>query len=534
MKDQNNLDLTGFVAIIRRRIWLVLAIALGTAVLALTFSLLQDDRYEATADLQFSQDERPPAVNPNEPLPDPSVSPERIAATNLALAELAKVGARVKQRLHSPLSIKELRDKVSLKPQGQADIVRITAEGPTANSAAHLANVFAQEIANIRREDSQVQVQRVIDAIDAQLAGVPAGSATETDLRRRQEQLRVEKRLRTGDVEIVQPAIPPQDKSAPKPLRNTAIGLILGLLLGIVVALLRQRFDRRVEDEEQLAEIVGAPVIARVPVERSSGWERELFIESFQFLRANLQLRAPDGALRTIAVTSPLPGNGKSTIAARLADAIALSGSDVIVVDADLRRPALHQYYGVDTREGLTSALVGLRNPVEMLRQTGTPGVRLLAAGPLMPLPPSVLGGSRGMKQVLERLSAETDHVIVDTSPVTIGADTSAIAACVDATVLVVDINTVARDVLEAATKQLHGARANIVGIVVNRAEAMLKDQAYKGYYGTSGRSLFNEESGFAPTEEEPPVGSYDGASEEPDEITRRREETRRASGSQL
>jgi polysaccharide biosynthesis transport protein len=532
LKPQNQLDLAGFVAIIRRRKWLVIAIAIGTAVLAAGFSLLQADRYEANADLQFRQDERTPPVNPAEPLPDPVISPERIAATNLALASLDKVTARVKQRLNSSLSIHELRDQVTLKPQGQADIVRITAEGPSAREAARRANAFAEEVAAIRREDSQEKVQRVIDAIDAQLAGVPPGSADEQQLRRRQDQLRVEKRLRTGDVEIVQPAIPPSQRSSPKPLRNSVIGFVLGLILGMVVALLSQRFDRRVESEDELPDIVGAPVIARVPVERSSGWERELFVESFQFLRANLELRDPDSQLRTIAVTSPLPGNGKSTIVAWLADAMALSGSKVIVVDCDLRRPTLHHYYGVTAREGLTSALVGLRDPVDMLRQTAIPSIRLLPAGPLVPLPASVLAGSKGMSRVLARLSSEADYVIVDTSPVTIGADTSAIAASVDATVLVVDLATGRRDVLAAASAQLQGAHANIVGVVVNRAQTILKDHAYKGYYGNSGRSLFNEEAGFepaAPIEEPYPPEVTD----EPDEVTLRREEGRRASGSQ-
>lgn len=530
MNTGNQLDLAGFVGIIRRRIWLVLGIAVATAALATVFSLLQDSRYEANADLQFRQDERTPAVNPAEPLPDPTVSPERIAATNLALASLDKVTARVKQRLNSPLSVEELRDRVELKPQGQADIVRITAEGGTAREAARTANAFAREVASVRREDSQANVQRVIDAIDAQLAGTPAGSSSEAELRRRQDQLKVEKRLRTGDVEIVQAAIPPSQRSSPKPLRNGAIGLVLGLILGILVAFLRQRFDRRVDKEDELPGIVGAPVIARVPVERSTGWERELFIESFQFLRANLELRDPDAQPRTIAVTSPLPGNGKSTVAGQLADAIALSGAEVIVVDCDLRRPTLHNYYGVTARDGLTSALVGLRDPLEMLHQTDAPSVRLLPAGPFMPLHASVLAGSKGMSRVLARLRSAADYVIVDTSPVTIGADTSAIAASVDATVLVVDINTVRRDVLAAASEQLRSAHANIAGIVVNRAETMLEDQAYKGYYAASGRTLFAEEAGVGP----PPAPEDEQKKDAPqDEVMIRRETGQRASGSQ-
>jgi capsular exopolysaccharide synthesis family protein len=498
VKDQNQLDLATFVEILRRRKWLILGVAILAGVLAGGLSLLQEDRYKASADLQFRQDERTPSVDPQEPPPDPTESPERIAATNLELASLDKVAARVRERLQSPLSVDDLRDTVELKPQGQADIVRITAEAGSARGAARTANAFAEEVVAVRRESSQARVQSVIDAIEAQLAGVEPGSAVDATLRARQQQLEVEKRLRTGDVDIVQEAIPPLERSSPKPLRNGVIGGLLGLILGAVLALLLQRLDRRVESEEQLAEIVGAPVIARVPLERASGWERELFIESFQFLRANLQLRDQRDEPRTIAITSALPGNGKSTVAARLADAIALSGSQVIVVDCDLRRPTLHDYYGTDSHEGLTTALVGLRDPLDMLRPTDTPAVRLLPAGPLMPLPASVLAGTKGISLLLDRLREVADYVIVDTSPVTIGADTSAIAATVDATVMVVDIESVKRDVLAAATEQLRASRANIVGVVVNRAETLLKDHAYRGYYGSSGRALFAEESGFS------------------------------------
>ena len=498
MKEQSQLDLASFFAILRRRKWIVIGVTILAAALAGGLSLLQEDRYEASADLQFRQDERVPSVNPQEPPPDPTESPERIAATNLALASLDKVTARVRERLNSTLSIDDLRETVEIEPQGQADIVRITAEGDSAEEAARAANIWAEEVAAVRRERSQEQVQRVIDAIDVQLAGVEPGSAVDAELRARKAQLEVEQRLRTGDVEIAQEAIPPLERSSPKPLRNAVIGAVLGLILGTLLALLLQRLDRRVESEEEVAEIVGAPVIARVPVERASGWERELFIESFQFLRANLQLRDRQAEPQTIAITSALPGNGKSTIAARLAEAMALGGAEVVIVDCDLRRPTLHEYYGVGAYEGLTTALVGLRDPVEMLRPTPSPSVRLLAAGPLMPLPASVLAGTKGMSEVLARLRKVADYVIVDTSPVTIGADTSAIAATVDATVMVVDISSVRRDILAAATDQLRSARANIVGVVVNRAETLLTNDAYRGYYGRSGRALFAEEAGYA------------------------------------
>jgi uncharacterized protein involved in exopolysaccharide biosynthesis len=206
VKDQNQIDLASFIAIIRRRRWLVLGVALAAAVLATGLSLLQADRYEASADLQFRQDERIPSVDPAEPPPDPTESPERIAATNLALASLDKVAARVRERLNSNQTIEEVRDSVDLEPQGQADIVRITAEGPTAREAARAANVFAAEVVAVRREASQAKVQRVIDAIEIQLAGASSSSKSRSgsapgmsrSCRRRSRRLIAALRSRSG------------------------------------------------------------------------------------------------------------------------------------------------------------------------------------------------------------------------------------------------------------------------------------------------------------------------------------------------
>jgi Mrp family chromosome partitioning ATPase len=148
-----------------------------------------------------------------------------------------------------------------------------------------------------------------------------------------------------------------------------------------------------------------------------------------------------------------------------------------------------------------------------MLRPTYIPTVRLLPAGPLMPLPASVLAGTKGMGEVLGRLREVADYVIVDTSPITIGADASAIASSVDATLVVVDIEKVRRDVLAAANEQLRAARANIVGVVINRANILHKDEAYRGYYGRSGRTLYSEDApGEAPSGAPQEPADYEAA----------------------
>jgi polysaccharide biosynthesis transport protein len=485
-QEGSQLDLSGVLNAVRRRWWVILLTALAAGGGAYGLSQLQPDRFEADADLLFRQPEAPPKVDPTEPAQDVVDAPERIAATNLALASLDSVAARVKREIDSPLSVNKLRDRVELAPQGQADLVTITATGDTAGEAATIANAFANEVVRVRRENAQVKIQRVIDAIESRLASASPEAPSTAALRNRSEQLKVEKQLETGDVEIAEEAIPPRERSSPQPIRNAVIGGVLGLLVGFLLAVLLHRLAHKVESEDEVWDIVEAPVLARVPVEKKQGWERELFTESFQFLRANIQLRDPDREQRVLAVTSALPGNGKSTVTARLAEAIALSGATVVAVDCDLRRPSLHGQFGLAPPEGVSTAIVGGQDPLTLLADTATPGLRLLAAGPQMSMPASVIAGLDGMRMLVERLRTAADYVVIDTSPVTIGADASTIASVADATLVVVDVASTGRDLLEAAMDQLRQARAKVIGVVLNRASVLLADQAYRGYYGNS------------------------------------------------
>ena len=485
--SQDQFDLGTALVALRRRWWLPLAAAVIAAALAVAVSLAQPERYKAEASLLFREPDPPPRVDPSEPAPEANQAPERTAATNLALASVDQVAFRVKNELRTPLSAREVRNRVDIAPAGQADIVTITATGDSPQQAVLLANAFAGEVVELRSASAKQKVQQVIDAISAQLAAAPEGAGA-NELRRRARQLTIEKRLRNGDVEVAERAIPPRAASSPKPLRNGLIGGGLVLLLVVLAALVLWRFDRRVESDEEVPEIVGSPVLARIPVRKETGWERELYDEAFQFLRANLELRDPDRHQRVIAVTSPLPGDGKSTVVMGLAQALAVSGSRVIVVDCDLRRPSLHETYGVSGDQGVTSALVITdKDPVRLLKQTSYPLVRLLAAGSRLPVPASVMAATRSMKTLLDRLRRAADYVLVDTSPITIGADASSIAAAVDATIVVVDAAQARRDELEAAMQQLGTVRAKVTGVVLNRAGVLLEEEAYRGYYGVSG-----------------------------------------------
>jgi succinoglycan biosynthesis transport protein ExoP len=463
MSESSRIDFWTFLFVLRQRWALIVGCGLVAAILAFGFSLVQPERYKASADLLFQKSDLDAAVL-GSATDESQTAPERVAATNLELASLQVVAENVRRRLGTSLTVRQLQDRISIKPKGQADIVTITATAPTRAGAVLIANTFAEEVEAFRRRAAQNKVQRAIDALNLSQA---SSSSTTARGAERLEQLRAIKAVEAGDVTIVQRAVPPREASSPRPLRNTVIGGLLGLLLGVFAALLFHRIDPRVRDDDELVRIVGAPVLARVPDTRRA--RRAQAFEALQFLRANLQLQDTGRATRVIVVTSPEPGDGKTTIVAGLAEALALTGERVVAIDCDLRDPALHERLEVEAAPGLTNALLELRSPDDLLVESPL-GPRVLTAGtmaldPLLTVPALVR-----LPDLLNDVRELADYVILDTPPISVAADASTVASMADGVIVVVDRARSRRDVLAAAREQLAHARARVLGVVVNRA----------------------------------------------------------------
>jgi Mrp family chromosome partitioning ATPase len=367
-----------FLALVRARRWLIVGIVVAAAALALVASLFQSSRYQAGADLLFGRTTNVDAIIAAGST-DTGVEPERAAATNLALASLDAVAAGVKRRVRGPATVDELRNAVSLTPEGQSDVVTVTAEWSTPEQAAAVANAFATEIVALRRQTAQADVQRAIDALKPTLAAAPAPGRPEDErtrtLRDRIAELEVLKAAQTGGVQLVERATPPQQRSSPTPVRNALIAGAVALILALFLVVLLARFEDRISDEDELAELMGATILSRIPdVSRSQRirhiWapnQDPAFLEAFEFLRMNLQLMGSTGGGLVIAVTSPTPGDGKTTVVAWLARSLALSEADVMAVDLDLRKPELHTYFDAsgEAKDGVLAALLESQNEVD-------------------------------------------------------------------------------------------------------------------------------------------------------------------------
>lgn len=197
--------------------------------------------------------------------------------------------------------------------------------------------------------------------------------------------------------------------------------------------------------------------------------------EAYRTLRTNIQFSSLDKPLRTLLATSSAPDEGKSTTVANLAITMAQAEQRVILVDCDLRRPSLHELFGLPNETGLTSLILAQDN-TPPLQSTEVPGLSLLTSGPLPPRPADILG-SRRMEAVIARLREEADIVLFDTPPVAAVTDAAALATRVDGVLLVFQAHKTTRERARQARQILEKVKANIIGVVLNNAEIE------RGYY---------------------------------------------------
>jgi receptor protein-tyrosine kinase len=283
--------------------------------------------------------------------------------------------------------------------------------------------------------------------------------------------------------------------SEPDNVRNIALGFVVGLLLGGLVAVLRARMDRSVQDPEQAAALAAAPVLGTVVHDATLAkrhvieWESgSRTAEDYRQLRTNLQFVNVDEPPRVIMVSSALPSEGKTTLAINLALALTESGRRVTVVEADLRRPRVTKYLRLIGGVGLTNILSGTADLDEVTQSFGESGLSVIASGPTPPNPGELLASST-MAAVLDKLRGSNDFVIVDAPPLLPVADAAGLSALVDGVLLSVRYGSTRTDQLSQACAVLDRVRARKLGIVLNIVPPRA-GTAYSYGYGDDARSV--------------------------------------------
>ncbi|CAN5364942.1 polysaccharide biosynthesis tyrosine autokinase [soil metagenome] len=279
----------------------------------------------------------------------------------------------------------------------------------------------------------------------------------------------------TPDARVVveQRASIPAQPVVPQKARNIAIGVALGLLLGIGLAVLRDLLDNTVKNRETLEEITGTGIVGSIPLDKerrkhaaiSFEKDNSSIAEAFRKLRTNLQFLAVDNPPRVIVVTSSTPSEGKSTTAINIALALAEAEHNVVLVDGDMRRPMLHKYLDLVGPAGFSTVLSGQASLDEVLQKTRFPGLTVLSAGTVPPNPSELLG-SMAAKSLLSELREKFDYVIVDSSPLLAVTDAAILAANSDGVLVMARFGQTKREQLAHAIGNLEDVGASVLGAV--------------------------------------------------------------------
>jgi receptor protein-tyrosine kinase len=290
-------------------------------------------------------------------------------------------------------------------------------------------------------------------------------------------------------VVVVQRASIPEKPVVPTTARNIGIGLVVGAVLGIGLAVLRGLLDNTVKDREALEEITGTGLVGSIPFDKDRRKEPAIsfdtdnspIAEAFRKLRTNLQFLAVDNPPRVIVVASSVPDEGKTTTAINIALALAEAEHNVVLVGGDMRRPTLEKHLGVIEEVGFSTVLAGRAQLDDVLQETRFPRLTVLASGAIPPNPSELLG-SLVAKKVLDQLRVNFDYVVIDSSPLLAVTDAAILAASADGVLLMARFGQTKRDQLAHAVGSLDDVGAKLLGAVFTMVPA--RSNAPYSYYG--------------------------------------------------
>jgi non-specific protein-tyrosine kinase len=418
-----------------------------------------------------------------------------------------------------------------------ADSVNVVVLATSPQAASTLANAYANAVIAARKNSQQASLLAAENVLTQQLdlyktaqaQSSPDYAALSLQLR----DLQIAAATANGDFVISSPATTPSSPASPKPVKTAILGFVAGLFFGVVVAFVVGQFDTRIRDHRQAAAILGLTVIGRIPrLPRQASGERGLvaasqpegsFGESLRVLRRNLEWSRIDGSLKSLIFTSCVKAEGKTLSLCNLAVTLARSGSKVVIVDADLRNPQVHEVFNLRNLTGLTSVALG-RTTLEqalnvfhsaeyshgLVTAVGVRGehtssgvispkahasahsdaapeegtLRILTSGPLPPNPGEVIA-SHSVADVLASLAAtDAEYVLIDTPPLLGFGDAGTLAALVDGVIMTVNVGKVRRPILEEGREVLESLPCRKIGLVV--VGERLDDTKYAGYYASN------------------------------------------------
>jgi len=509
-----DLGLPRALGILRRRALLILFCMLLVAGSAYAFSKSRTKHYTATASLIFDNNQL------NQQVAGLSVvnsnTQQSQQSTDVKQVELGDTANRTAQLLGGGLTGGQIKGDLSVSAQGESTVVDVSATATSPILAAEIANTYATQFVNGQQSASHHYFSAALALVNKQLAALSPGQRVGSQglaLEDRAQSLEILAELQSGNVQLAQAATIPTSPSSPKVAWNTAFAAILGLLLGLSLAFLLERLDRHIKEPEDLERIFKLPLLGVVP--ESSAYERHASgggqeaaalpsgeAEAFRMLRARLRYFNVDRDLRLILVTSASSGDGKSVVVQNLAEIAASTGSRVLIIESDLRRPCLASRLTLRSAPGLAEVLIStstIEHAIQTTRVASTNGgsshnkgaVSVLTAGAPPPNPTELIE-SQAMEHVLEWAAKNYDLVLIDTSPISVVPDVIPLLRRSDGVVIVSRLGKSTRDGAARMREELARLGAPMLGVVAN---------------GFKTREIAGYGYDYAPADDPPPNG---------------------------
>jgi capsular exopolysaccharide synthesis family protein len=517
------------------RSWLSLLVV--SFVLAGVFAYLVSGQlpkvYEARATMLVGQSLS--SVNPDY---TQLLASQTLSSTYSRVATTRPVLEAVISRLGLGVSPGQLLERVRADAETDSTLLTITVEDHDPVQAARIANAVAERLIatspGLQGPHSEIQAsieedleatRNLITATQADIEELVALDSRNAEQERQLASL--ETRLLSlrstyttlltlssssaaSQLTVIEPAVASDTPVEPQPLLNAVVGSVIGLLLAAGFVSLMTYLDDRVKSAEDAQEVTGLPSLGAVkrlragqgrsPVYRlvTLLYPRSPATESYRTLRTNIDFASIDSPIRSLLVTSAMPGEGKTVTAANLAIAFAQTGRRVLLVDADLRKPGVDTIFNLPNDRGLTTLIhQEAASLAAVVQNTEQERLQVLTTGHLVPNPAEVLGSQR-TRTIFERFLKEYELVVVDSPPVQVVADAIILSSYLDGTLLVIDAARTRRATVRNGREALAKADARVLGVVLNKLpESSTDEQVYYGeYYGALPKALRRTEAG--------------------------------------
>ncbi len=443
---------------------------------------------------------------------DPSISAHNIyrqITNQRSLGDNTALGL-IKRQL-TTLDEEKARLLASGRPRENPDVIELNNEISRLEGKVHI--IAQKEIEELKNELGEKKLERLEQENklgyipDEQLRAIKLErerSASEDIYRmllKRTREAQINQAVESESVVVLEPAVPPSSPRRQDSMKKVAMGLMLGLALGLGTVLLIEELNRNIKTKEDVANYLKLDILGIIPQvkfddryledsEKAKSISSQIVThdysptpvgEAYRSLRTNILFSRKYGFLKSLILASASPGEGKSFTATNLAIALAQQRSHTLLIDADLRRGVLHNIFKVPKKPGLTNYLTGVSTVKEVLKETYIPNLSLITCGSLIPNPSELLGSGK-MKNFIKNLREHFDHIIFDTCPLNAATDAVVLGSFVEGVAVIVRANETDRDSINNKISLFNKVHANVIGVILNCAGVELAHEGYSYY----------------------------------------------------